>query len=483
MNNNKNSDGDLIHELVLGETINQFHLKELLYEGRFNTLYRVTHPDFESAMVMKVPCLGVSVPPSAFSAFETETQILSMLSGTYTPKVFAKGDLVSCPYLVIENISGDKLSAAIKDSPVSIDLLCELMIPICKAVHELHRHNIIHLDLKPDNIRNRSDGQAIILDFGTAHQVQMPDMYEDHLEGAPRSLDYAAPEQLNNIRHESRSDIYALGVIMFQLATGELPFGETSPLTARKKLYLPATPPRAINKDVPPWLQEIILTCLRLRPAKRYATAKQIAYLLAHPKMVALGKRSRWTRKPGFLKIIQSWLHSKNDASLPADELYPFTRTARTPHILAALDLDHSSEDLKQAIRSTLWQLANSDKNSFFTILTVIEKDNLSGIEDFSKLTNKDHPSHIYRQIEMRHWMEALDLPSNRVNYQVIEGDAADVILAYASHHLLDQIVVGARGSSTIRRFIGSVSSKISAEAPCTVTIVRSHIDQQQLEK
>lgn len=484
MGQDKRKKHESIHEPVLGETVDGFLLKELMYEGKFNTLYLVTHPDFESTMIMKVPSLGMSVPPSAFSAFETEVRILSRLHGKYTPKVFAKGDLLTCPYVVMENIKGNELNEAIDKAPVSTEKLCKIMIPICKAVHELHKHNIIHLDIKPDNIRNRSNDQAVLLDFGTAHQVQLPDMYEDHHDEAPRSFDYVAPEQLHNVRHDSRSDIYALGVIMFKLATGELPFGEANPLTVKKRLYLPATPPRAIKNDVPPWLQEIILTCLRCRPKNRFATAKQIAYFMAHPKMVKLSKRSRWTKKPGSMKILQSWLHSKSGNYLQTSDLYPYTRTIRTPHILVALDLEHSSEDLRQALRTTLWRLSNSDKHSFFTILTVIEKDNLSGTEDLSKLISKEHPAHIHRQIELRHWMQSLDLSGNRVNYQVIEGNAADVILAYAKHHLLDQIIIGARGSSTMRRIIGSVSSRVASEAPCTVTVVRSHLDQhQQLDK
>jgi serine/threonine protein kinase len=471
---------DPIHEPVLGETIDGFHLEKILYEGKYNNLYHVTHPDFDSKLIMKVPCLGISVPASAFSAFETEAQILSRLHGVHAPRILAVGDMASCPYFVMEHIEGIEMIEAARQAPVSVEKLCEIMVPVCKAIHELHRHNIIHLDLKPDNIRNRANGEAVILDFGTAHQVQMPDMYEDQKDGAPRSFNYVAPEQLNNVRHESRSDIYALGVIMYQLATGKFPYGESNPITVSKRLYLPAVPPRAVKNDIPPWLQEVILTCLRRRPDNRFATAKQLAYFLAHPDMVKLSKRANWTRKPGMLKILQSWFFSKSDYNIQAPELYPYTRTMRTPHILVALDLGHSSEDLKQALRSTLWRLANSDKSSFFTILTVVEKEGLSRTQVMSGLSETAHATHIHKQIELRHWMQLLKLPDNRVNYQVLSGNPATAILAYAEHHSLDQIVIGARGSSTMRRFTGSVSSKVAAEAPCTVTVVRSHLDEHK---
>jgi len=95
---------DELHEPTLGETVDGFHLTEVLHERMVSTLYRVSHPDQTMPMVMKIPKLGVAVPPSAFTAFETEVRILSRLHGVYTPKVIAKGDLASCPYIVMEYI-------------------------------------------------------------------------------------------------------------------------------------------------------------------------------------------------------------------------------------------------------------------------------------------------------------------------------------------------------------------------------------------
>jgi len=466
------------HQPKLGETIDGFYLKDSLFEGIFNNIYRVTHPDHDQALIMKVPSLNIGVPPSAFSAFETEVRILSRLHGVYTPSVIARGDMATCPYIVLENIEFDDLGQAIKRSPVPAEELSKLMIPVCKAVHELHKHNVIHLDIKPGNIRNRENGHVVIIDFGSSHHTHIPDMYEHHLDEAPRTLDYVAPEQLLNIRHESRSDIYALGVIMYQLATGELPFGKANALTVKKRLYLPPTPPRYYNKNVPPWLQEIILTCLQRRPDNRFATAKQIAYSLAHPNTVKLTRQAKRIKKPDFIAIIHTWLNAKRDNYLKTAGLYPNTRTTRTPHILVALDLDHTSDDLKKALRTTLWRLANSDKQSFFTVLTVLEKNDLSGTEDFTDIVKNEHPTHVHLQIALRQWMQALNLPASRVNFQITEGNVSDEILGYAKHHMLDQIVIGARGSSTLRRFLGSVSCKVAAEAPCTVTVVRSHMDE-----
>ena len=461
----------------LGETIDGFFLKELLSTKQANNLYHVTHPDHDLQMVMKVPRLDIILPASSFTEYETEMRILSRLHGVYTPRVIKKGDLATCPYFVMEYIEGVALKQAVNNSPLAVEQLAQLMIPVCKAVHELHRHNIIHLDIKPDNIRNREDNRAVILDFGTAHHTHMPDLYEDPHKKAPHTLDYVAPEQLRGVRHESRSDIYALGVILCQLATGQLPFGKASHISVNSRLYFPPTPPRAMNANVPAWLQEIILKCLERRPENRFSSAKEVAYALSHPNLVALSKRSEQKQKPGLVAKARSFLHSIRDDFHLEAELHPHERIVSAPHVLVVLDLEHSSEELQQALRNTIQRLSKIDRQSFFTVMTVIERDDLSGAEDLTEVIEREQPSHAHRQVELRHWMTPLKLPGSRINYQVIEGNVANEIIAYCKYHVIDNVVIGARGSSTLRRYMGSVSSRVVAEAPCTVTVVRTRRD------
>lgn len=469
---------DEIHEPCLGETVDGFYLKDIACKLLYNTLYYVTHPDHDLPMVMKVPKLGISIPPSNFTAFETEVRILSRLHGVYTPRVIAKGNMMSCPYLVMEYIEGEVLQQTMLNAPVSVEQITEIMVPVCKAVHELHRHNIIHLDLKPDNIRNRANGQVVILDFGSAHHTHIPDMYENPEEMAPNTFAYVAPEQLHHIRNDSRSDIYALGVILYQLATGELPFGRANYVTVRKKLYLPVTPPRAINASIPPWLQEIILTCLQRHPDDRYASAKQIAYALSHPNMVTLTQRAEFKNKPGLIQLAKSWFDSRQD-DFRNSTYHPQERISTAPHILVALDLEHTSLELQHALRDKLLQLAQIDRHSFFTVISVLEHGDLHTNVDVNEIASADHPTHIHRQMELRHWMQALKITKTRINYQVMIGNAAEEIINYAKHHVVDHLVIGARGNSSLRRFMGSVSSRVVAEAPCSVTVVRTQHDVQ----
>ncbi|MFV1997806.1 MAG: protein kinase [Acidiferrobacterales bacterium] len=468
---------ETIREVALGETIDGFMVTKQLAESEAAILYCVTHPDHSIKMVMKVPKLHKNISPGTYSSFESEIRILSGLKGRYTPKLIASGDMARCPYFVIEYIEGDVLQQAIAEVPVAAGRVAELMEPVCKAVHELHRQNVIHLDLRPANVRNRKDGTAVIIDFGSAHHANLPDMYENALEDAPHSVAYVAPEQIHHIRTDSRSDIYAIGVMLYQLATANLPFGRKNLLSVNRRLRSAPKPPRAINADIPPWLQEIIYMCMEVYPDNRYTTAQKVAYLLAHPHMVELKKRSYNKRAPDLLTSVGHWISSFG-ANIPQhSRLHPAERLTTAPHILVALDLGHASLELKEAIRDAVRQLSQMHRQTFFTCLVILKNQNNTDSADPDSVKEHEKPSHVQAQVELRHWFKPLGLPQSQVNFQAHYGDAADEIIRYASDHLVDQIVMGARGSGTLHRLLGSVSQKVLAYAPCTVTVVKTRKD------
>ncbi len=466
-----------IREVSLGETIDGFHIEDCIHESQVSRLYRVSHPKYDIPLIMKAPKITVILPSSVFAGFETEMRILSKLRGVYTPKVYGKGDLATAPYYVMEYIPGTALQDAIKRAPLSVDELCHLMTPVCKAVHDLHRHNIIHLDLKPDNIRNRADGQVVLLDFGTAHQARQPDMYTVAHEQQPITMDYVAPEQLFGIRSDSRSDIYAIGVILYELATGQMPFPGANLMTVRKRLYVAPKPPRAINPQVPAWLQEVILRCLEVRPNERFTTAKQIAYSLAHPHMVQLTELASRTRRPGPITILKNWATNREFNFVSMAETLPQTRLTTAPHILIALKLAHASEELKAALRDTVLKIARGESHSYFTCMSILPKESFAGSGSVDDFVNLSHPKHIQVQAELRHWLEPMKLAKSRVNIQVFYGDPAGEIVNYANQFAVDHIVMCAHRSEGAKNMVGSVPQRVIADAPCSVTIVRSRQD------
>lgn len=471
-----------IHEVGQGETIDGFHVQECIHESQVSRLFRVTHPEHAVPLVMKVPRISVILPSSVFAGFETEMRILSKLRGAYTPRIYGKGDLASAPYYVMEYVEGTALQDAVKNAPLDIDEICRLMIPVCKSINELHRHNIIHLDLKPENIRNRQDGHVVLLDFGTAHQAQLPDMYTVANEQQPITVDYVAPEQLFGVRNDSRSDLYAIGAILYELATGQAIFPKANVLTVKKRLYIPPKPPRAINPALPGWLQEIILRCLAIRPDDRFHTAKEVAYCLAHPHMVKLSELAEQTRRPGPVTLLKNWLSNREFNFVGRAETQPQQRLTNAPHILVAVRLAHSSEELKRVMRDTMLKIARSEKDSYFTCLSILPKENYADRGSVNDFINLSHPEHIQAQAELRHWLEPIRLAKSRLNIQVFYGNPATEIVNYANQFIVDQIIMCAHRSEGAKKMVGSVSERVIAEAPCTVTIVRARQDKINTE-
>src|SRR5262249_39475917 len=157
-------------------------------------------------------------------------------------------------------------------------------------------------DLKPDNVLLRRNGEAVLLDFGLAWHARFPDLLaeEDRFEAG--SAPYLSPEQLLGVRGDPRSDVFSLGVILYELATGELPFGmPVSRGGLRQRLWLPPDPPATLSPEVTPVLQEIILRCLESQAEKRYRSAAHVAFDLRHPAQVPLTERAFRTRLPRFL--------------------------------------------------------------------------------------------------------------------------------------------------------------------------------------
>lgn len=445
-----------------GERLDGFRIEKLLAEGGMARVYRVRHARHRRPLVMKVPRIEQGAPPSALGAHENELRLLERLHGEHVPRLIAHGDLETQPYLVMDYFERAPLQEALRAGPLAVGRIAELMIPVCRAVHDLHCQNVIHLDLSPSNIRARANGEIVLIDFGIAHHAALPDLIDSAFGEAEGTTPYIAPEQIKHVRHDSRSDIYALGAILYRLATGEYPFGRPNQLSLSKRLVQPPLPPRAHRPELPPWLQEVILRCLAIRPERRFATARQLAYALAHPDSVVLTHRSRQLRPAGGWTRLRLWWRSLYLAFDEGEPVIPHERLSTTPHILVALDLGHSSDALQQVLRTTVRRLAQADPHGYFTFITVVPPGQ-SGADAVMAL---------------HHWAHPLRLSRERAAFHALPGrDPAAVIVQYAHVHRVDQIVIGARASSAWRRLLGSVSARVVAEAACTVSVVRSRHD------
>lgn len=247
-----------------GAQLDGFTIEECIHSGGMAHIYRVRYtegardPGFP--MAMKIPRMTAGDGAENIVSFEVEHQILQALSGPHVPRYVAAGDLEHVPYLVMEYVQGQTLQHWL-DAPQrpGVDELARLGAAMAVAIHSLHQQNTVHLDLKPANVLIRPDGSAVLLDFGLSCNALYPDLLAEQLRKAVGSPAWIAPEQVVGVRGDPRSDIFAIGVMLYELATGRLPFG--TPQTAgglHQRLWVDPTPPRKLRPDLPEWRKSVV---------------------------------------------------------------------------------------------------------------------------------------------------------------------------------------------------------------------------------
>ncbi|MDT3736416.1 MAG: bifunctional serine/threonine-protein kinase/universal stress protein [Denitratisoma sp.] len=455
-----------------GAEVGAFRIVDLLHEGGMALLYAVEAsgedpPPFP--LVMKIPRLAFGSHPGCLVGFEVELMILGRLAGPHVPRLVASGRVDGAPWLAMERIGGGSLTQAAARAPLDPAEVVRLTGTVAAAVHDLHRQNVIHHDLKPENVLFREDGSAVLVDFGLARHGELPDLVEEEFHLPAGTGAAISPEQLAGIRNDPRSDLFALGVLAYRLATGALPFG--APTTRggmRRRLYVEPVPPRALRPGLPPWLQEIILRCLEIRPEARYATAAQLLHDLAHPGQVPLTARAARLRRAGPIAAAQRWLQALREPAPVAAT--PARHLAHAPHVMAAIDLADRREPLAEAMRAALRRSLIAEPDLRITLIAVLAPQPF-GEESAPEI---DHARQTSALVELRHWAHPLGLPADKLRVHLAESaDPAATLLDYAAAHHVDRIVVGARGHSALRRYLGSVSARVVAEAPCSVSVVR----------
>jgi nucleotide-binding universal stress UspA family protein len=474
-----------------GLVIDGFRLEERTHQGGMANLWRVSRAAGGDTrpLIMKVPRIKGGEDPASIVGFEVEQMIMPTLAGVHVPRFVAKGDFTGRPYIVMERIAGDSLKPRFDASPLPLDEVVQIGAKVATALHDLHRQHVIHLDIKPSNIMLRAGsgpegsgsetGEAVLLDFGLSRHDRLPDLLEEEFELPMGTGPYMSPEQVQFVRNDPRSDLFALGVMLYHLATGARPFGApTSVRGLRRRLYHEPVPPRLLRSDMPPWLQEVILRCLEVQPVRRHQSAAQLAFELQNPDQVTLTERAERLTRAGLLTRWKRWF-----AAIGAEPTFTGGATdqaARSPILLAALDVAGAEPALLDAVRLTVQRLLQTEPGARLACLAVL-KTNLIGSDE--RVEADGSSRHLNMLVQLKHWahpiVRAIDPhgegQAGRVTFHVLEApDPASAIVDYATKNQVDAIVLGARSSGGLRRYLGSVSAQVAAEAPCTVTVVRT---------
>jgi serine/threonine protein kinase len=349
---------------------------------------------------------------------------------------------------------------------------------VARALHSLHRQNACHLDLKPANVLIKPDGTAVLLDFGLSCHAHYPDLLAEELRKAVGSPAWIAPEQVVGVRGDPRSDIFALGVILYELATGELPFGApATPGGLRQRLWMDPKPPRALRPDLPEWLQEVILKCLEHEAAHRYPSAAHLAFDLTHPTHVKVTARGQRTQGTGFKEHFKRWLKAAGKHYQPSP--MPSQQIEEVPILMVAVPHHDVSDATLYSLRQAVNRSLGLRPGARLACVTVISpSDTNSTQNDHSETTV--HRRHLAM---LRQWAEPLDLAGHQTSFHVLEStDVAQALVRYAEGNHVSMIVMGAATHGLqMQRFVATVPIKVAMEAPCTVILVKQHLPFEQL--
>jgi protein-serine/threonine kinase len=463
--------------LAPGQVLDDFRLIERLHQGGMANLWKVERltprDDEPFGLIMKVPRIKGGEDPATIVGFEVEQMLMPQLSGPHVPKYIARGDWTRQAYIVMEQVPGDSLRPRLDDAPLTAEEVADIGARVATALAALHRQHVVHLDIKPSNILFRPDGTAVLVDFGLSRHEQLPDLLEEEFTLPMGTGPYMSPEQVQFVRNDPRSDLFALGVMLYHLATGERPFGQPNSVRGlRRRLYVDPVPPRAINADIPLWMQEIILRCLEVKPERRYQSAAQLALDLREPAGVTLTARATRLQASGVVRRLKRWFFAMGaePTVVAANE-----QLARSPIVMAAVDIDSATPALLQQLRDTVRRIVQTEAGARLACVSVM-KTNRIGIDE---LTDKQGQSrHVKQLIGLKHWArpigKTLNFEDGRLTFHVLEApDAADAIIDFAARNGVDHIVMGARGASALRRYLGSVSAQVVSQSNCTVTVVR----------
>ena len=465
--------------LQAGQTLDGFRLEERLHQGGMANLWRVSRldsppPGEDFPLIMKVPRIKGGEDPATIVGFEVEQMLMPLLTGPHVPRFVARGDWTRQAYIVMERIQGQSLRPRFDVAPLPLHEVTDIGARVADALQSLHRQNVVHLDVKPSNIMFKATGEAVLVDFGLSRHDHLPDLLEEEFSLPMGTGPYMSPEQVQFVRNDPRSDLFALGVMLYHLATGERPFGQPGSVRGlRRRLYVDPVPPRAISPEIPPWLQEIILHCLEVKAERRYQSAAQLALDLRHPEGVQLTQRAERMQVSGSIRTLKRWFFALG--AEPKVQTRVGEQMARSPIIMAAVDIDNATPELLEQLRETVRRIVQTEPGARLACVSVMKTARIG----MDELTDKQGQSlHVKQLIALKHWARpinlALNLADGRLTFHVLEApDAASAIIEFAAKNGADHIVMGARGASALRRYLGSVSAQVVTQSECTVTVVR----------
>jgi len=271
--------------LQIGDQFENFQIQAHMAQGGMSDIYRAFDLVNRREVVIKIPDQSMLGDPAQFERFQRELEVMKALDHPVILKGLGSGKYNRVPYLVTEYVNGKSLRTMMESSAsFSTDQAVSLARSIADGIAYCHKNDVIHRDLKPENILITAEGQPVIMDFGLALTKGSHRVTYSNLSATMGTPDYMAPEQIDGQRGDQRTDIYALGTILYEMLAGRTPFtGDTN--MAIMAQHLNGTAPRLdkANSNVSPPITAIVAKCLARNPDDRYPNMEALIAALDHP--------------------------------------------------------------------------------------------------------------------------------------------------------------------------------------------------------
>jgi len=275
-----------------GDTLDHYRIDAVIAHSNMSVLYKATDLKTGRQVAIKVPHAEMEQDPVLVERFKREQQIGQELDHPGVVKTF-DGEERSRLYMVIEWVDGRLLRTLLnQEKNLPIDRAVKITLGICDALDYMHKHGIVHRDLKPENVMVDANDQIKLIDFGIAMKEDARRLTFVNVSSMLGTPDYISPEQVKGGRGDQRSDIYALGIMLYEMLTGRVPFVGPNPLAVMNERVLnEPKSPRDLNPEVSLELEEILYRALDRDPRHRYATAHEMAWDIEHQEQVGVEPR------------------------------------------------------------------------------------------------------------------------------------------------------------------------------------------------
>ncbi|MGC2506821.1 MAG: serine/threonine-protein kinase [Candidatus Acidiferrales bacterium] len=289
-----------------GEQLDHYRIDSVVSTSDVDTVYRATDLRDNKTVALKVPHPHMDADLIFAERFQRAAEIGRHLDHPDILKVFPQ-EHPTQNYMVMEWVDGQLLRQILnEEKKLSQERAVKIAFGICQALTYIHNHGIIHRDLRPEHVMVDAENHVKLIDFGLAAQTGARRITFTKLSQSMGSPEYISPEQVQGKRSDARSDLYALGVMLYEMVTGRLPFhGANSFEIMNARLLEHPVPPREIDPSISEHLQEVIYRAMEREPQYRYPNAHDLAFDLEHLDQVGVAARPE----------LQDWRKQRTDAT------------------------------------------------------------------------------------------------------------------------------------------------------------------------